>query len=269
MPTTKKPKAKKTKGGGKAKAKPTKRAAKTKKVAKKKRPKAKKRVVKAVSVPVEVEEKKLTPEEEAAFARQPEFDINAAQKAAEEKSSREELDQLIAQESLGDQRIFTTESGEKKVVSDAAPADVAAPPKQQVKPAAEKVYMTNGGSVSVYRRILLWSSVGLCAVVIIFGWVLTIGGSLGLKQVDAEYDEPSRIDELTEEIKNELEDVRDELREANEEDAEANIDDDTLETIVEEISNATSTEEAVGEEGRDIFSPPTSTEEVIEEGIES
>jgi len=261
MPTTKKPKAKKTKGGGKAKAKPTKRAAKTKKVATKKKSKAKKKVVKAVSVPVEVEEKKLSPEEEAAFDRKPEFDVAAAQKT----TGREELDQLIAAESLGDQKIFTTPSGEKKVVEGDAPAVRPAPIGQTEKPAQEKVYMTNGDSVSIYRRILLWSSVGLCAVVIIFGWVLTIGGSLGLKQVDAEYNEPSRINELTEEIKNELEDVRDELREANEEDAEVNVDDDTLENIVEEISNATSTDDTVGEEGRDIFSPPTSTEEIIEE----
>lgn len=255
MPTTKKPKAKKSKGGGKAKSKPTKSA--TKKVAKKKRPKTKKKIIKAVAVPGDVEEKKLSPEEEAAFSRQPEFDINAAQK----ESSREELNRLIAAESLGDQRIFTSEEGEKKIIEDGEPAKPVAP----ATPSPQKVYMTNADSVSVYRRILLWTSVGLCAVVIIFGWILTIGGSLGLKQVDAEYDKPSRVDELTEEIINELEDVRDELREANEEEAEVNIDDDTLENIVEEITNATSTDEAVGEEGRDIFSPPTSTEEIIEE----
>jgi len=214
-------------------------------------------VIKAVAMPKDVEEKKLSPEEEAAFGRQPEFDVNAAQK----ESSREELDRLIAAESLGDQKIFTDDTGEKKIVGDAEPAEPVTP----ATPSPQKVYMTNGDSVSVYRRILLWTSVGLCAVVIIFGWILTIGGSLGLKQVDAEYDQPSRVDELTEEIINELEDVRDELREANEEEAEINIDDDTLENIVEEISNATSTDEAVGEEGRDIFSPPTSTEEIIEE----
>lgn len=214
-------------------------------------------MIKAVAMPKDVEEKKLSPEEEAAFGRQPEFDVNAAQK----ESSREELDRLIAAESLGDQKIFTDDTGEKKIVGDAEPAEPVTP----ATPSPQKVYMTNGDSVSVYRRILLWTSVGLCAVVIIFGWILTIGGSLGLKQVDAEYDQPSRVDELTEEIINELEDVRDELREANEEEAEINIDDDTLENIVEEISNATSTDEAVGEEGRDIFSPPTSTEEIIEE----
>jgi len=245
------PKTKKTKKEG-GKAKPTKKVAKktTKKSTKKARPKAKKKVVKAVAP---VEKKELAPEEEAALARKPEFDIEAQK----EVSGREELDRLIETESLSDRRIFSRPAEEAE---EPEPAEEEAP--SIAAPATGDVYMTNGEQVSIYRKILLWASVGLCAVVIIFGWVLTIGGSLGLKKVDAQYDQPSRIDELTEDIKNELEDIRDDLKEQNEQ--KTQIEDDTLENLVEEIKNSTTTDEAVGEEGRDIFSPPTTTDEIIE-----
>lgn len=250
MPKTKKIK----KEGGKAK--PVKKVKKTaRKVTKKTEPKAKKKkIVKATALVEEkIEEKKFAPEKEETFKRRPEFDIEAHKKV----SGREELDRLIETESLSDRRIFTHPAEETE---EAEPTEEEAT--SLAEPATGEVYMTNGEPVSIYRKVLLWASVGLCAVVIIFGWILTIGGSLGLKKVDAQYDQPSRINELTEDIKGELEDIRDDLRERNEE--KTQIKDDTLENLVEEIKNSTNTDETVGEEGRDIFSPPTTTEEVTE-----
>lgn len=252
MPIAKKSKNKKTKGGDKAKRKPTKSI--VSRAAEKKKPKTVKRRKKTVTATEELKIDKIAPKRGAAFSRRPEFDVDTVPK----ESRREELNRLIEQESIGEQGIFSNKEGESEVDEAREPRPVIRPVNQ---PPSEKIYMTNGDSVSIYRKILLWTSVGMCAVVIIFGWVLTIGGSLGLKQVDAEYIESSRLNELTEEIKNELEDVRDDLREANKNKLNVN---DTLENIVEEISAASSTTEEVGEEGRDIFSPPaTATEEII------
>jgi len=255
MPKTKISKTKKE--GGKAKTK-TAKVTKKKRVVKKSGTKvAAKPVGPAVVAP---QVKKLSPEEEAAFARQPEIDISAPK-----PSGRVELDRLIEQNALQEKTIFGKEEAAAPAPPE-PPLPRPAPPPSFASATVTKVYMDNGEPVSLYRKILLWSSVGLCAVVIVFGWVLTIGGSLGLKKVDAGYqEEASRLEALTEDIKNELEDIRDEMREENESaSGEAKVPDAAIEDLAEEIKNATTTEESVGEAGRDIFSPPSSTEEITE-----
>lgn len=268
MPKTKKTK----KEGGKAKAakkttkkKAAKKTAKTKskstakKTAKKAIKKSKPSQVKKTQQKKKVEEKKLSPEEEAAFASQSEASLK------EEKSSgREELDRLIQQEALQDRVIFShgSESGrgtEEDEDVDETGETVAKRAAAESEP--PKLYVSQGEEVSMTRRILLWSSVAVCAIAIIFGWFLTIGGSLGLKEVEAEYPEV-KLENVGDQIIDGLEEVRDNIQERNS--ANSQIEDNTLETIVNEIESSTSSDEAVGEPGRDIFNPATNTEEVIE-----
>jgi len=184
---------------------------------------------------------------------------------AENLSGREQLDRLIAQESFADQEIF---SG--RVQEDAADIAPESPPlvqnienlEQEQEEIEDTVYMSHGEPVSFYRKFLLWSSVCLCAGVVGFGWFLTIGGSLGLKDANFDAEGPAAmINEFNDEIKKDLEDFQ-EQAEAQKD--KTYIEDETLENLVEGIKSATTTDEIETGEGRDIFAPPSGTDDVVE-----
>ena len=134
--------------------------------------------------------------------------------------------------------------------------------------------MSDGEEVSLYRRVLLWTSVSLCAGVIGFGWFLTVGPNIGVGS-DGEKYQPTQADleETAAEMRNDLIELKENIKENLEdykEGAEVNIEDNTLETIVDNLKNSTTTDELEIEEGRDIFSPPaSSTKEIpVKEFIE-
>ncbi|MDD4995207.1 MAG: hypothetical protein PHW53_01945 [Patescibacteria group bacterium] len=171
------------------------------------------------------------------------------------EAGRAELDRLIVQEAVKDQPVFSM--GEETKPEESIFNTIEEP--AEFEPDEDgTIFVSPGEPVSLYRRVLLWSSVSLCAAVIGFGWILTIGGSLGLKSQSsaAEY-EPMTMEEINREVNSNLEDIK---AAVDEDAAKAMIEDNTLEKIIEEVKNSSSTGEvATGE--RDIFSPPSSTTE--------
>lgn len=184
---------------------------------------------------------------------------------AADLSGREQLDRLIAQESVSDHVIFSSRIKEEEtdvVPEEQVPVQNIENIEQEYEEFDDTVYMSHGEPVSFYRKFLLWSSVGLCAGVIGFGWFLTIGGSLGLKDTNLDTEGPAAmINEFNDEIKKDLEGFQEQAEVQKD---KTYIEDETLENLVEGIKSATTTDEVEVSEGRDIFVPPSGTEEVVE-----
>jgi hypothetical protein len=259
--TTKKSTAKSKKEKKTAKKKPSgtpkKKSGKLKAKAPKKASKAKKKVLKTSAVQSAPAAEEIDDKD---------METKKVDSLKNESTGRDELDRLIASESVNDQAIFSSRPAEPAPEPDQVTNEPEAKIDQidQKDAEDETVYMSHGEPVSLYRRFLLWSSVGLCASVIGFGWFITIGGSLGIKDAAQE---PSDATEMIQQFNDQIEEDLDEFRETTEERQEkTQVDDEALNALVEEI-NKNSNEEQEAEEGRDIFIPPDSasnTDEVSE-----
>lgn len=173
-------------------------------------------------------------------------------------TSKDQLDKLIEAEALKDGGIFS-ETGRISV-----PAAESRPTEQDTvsldkdyQEFEEHIY-EGEEEVSPYRRLLLWSSVGVCASVICFGWFLTVAGSLGLNSQDVQKIPDTELQQMTEDMKDEFNNLKNVIRENTE---KAEVEDSTIENLVEKIKNsATTTQEVQGEE-RDIFNSPENAQE--------
>ncbi|MBU0648588.1 hypothetical protein KJ969_00555 [Patescibacteria group bacterium] len=161
---------------------------------------------------------------------------------------RQELDRIINQEVLNDRIIFSD-------VKPKVPVQEKLVSREKIGPdndVEERIYETEE-PVTLYRRVLLWSSVGLCGVIICFGWFLTVGGTLGFKNTGQAQQVSPEIGQMSEDLKDEFNSLKDIIKENTD---KASIEDATLKELVEGIKNATTTQEINSDEDRDIFSPP-------------
>jgi len=248
----------------KTKTAPKKKIVKKKPAAKKNATPKKKVIKRSASVKKEIPD--------AAQGREKEIIVPVSQASEIKKpdlSSQEELNRLIEADAASENVIFrdeaeSTEEGYAPTTEQSNFHGADKP--EEIFVEEETVYMSDGEEVSVYRRVLLWTSVSLCAGVIGFGWFLTVGPNIGMGS-DGEKYQPTQADleETAAEMRNDLIELKENIQENLDEyteGAEVYIEDNTLETIVDNIKNSTTTDEVVAPDGRDIFSPPSSTDEV-------
>ena len=209
-----------------------------------KKPAAKKAVKKSAPEPVKIQ-----------VAPIPEKIIIKQEIKKPVSQSREELNNLIEQESLKENTIFSLRPHPSAQARPAPKPDVA-PPIDTAPPEKDSYLYEPEEPVSIYRKILLWSSVGVCGALIFFGWFLTVGGSLGLggvSQTQATYESEEIVNDLTEEFDNLKQQIDNNTEKAV-------VDDQILEDLANKIKNSTSTEESVATDEADIFSPPAEEE---------